>query len=196
MLPYRSALVLGLLALSFAPPQDTERPEGRSLASFRAEERERLERELDGAWSLLSFTTDEGDVDPRDVRGFTTFHAGYMTLILQGREEVLRILRGPAPAYTIQGGAFHYRIGENLALQTASVLGFSNANREGTLEFEASNAVREYALRLEEDELQLSREPGITFVFRRMPPGEFPKAAIDALDRSRSGPADPRARGG
>ena len=199
MIPCRPALFLGLLALSLSPPrqdtppQDTERPAG-SIASFRAQERERIERELEGAWSLLSFTTDEGDVDPRDVRGFATFHAGYMTLILQGREEVRRLLRGPAPAYTIQAGAFRYRIGESLTLQTASVLGFSNGNREGELDFEPSNAVREYELRLAEDELELSREPGITFLFRRMPPGEFPASAIEAIDRARPGTPDPHAR--
>jgi hypothetical protein len=195
MLPGRSTLLLGLLALCFpAAPQDSgaERPAPRSLAAFRAEERQRLERELEGAWSLFTYTTDGGDVDPRDARGFATFHQGYMSLILQAREQVQRLLRLPGPEYTIQAAGFRYRVSEDLALQTASVLGFSNANADRELEFESTNAAREYELRLVRDELVLSR-PNATFTFRRMPAGEFPASAIESLDRSRSGsvPPDP-----
>ncbi len=194
MTAYRSSFLLGLAALSFsATPQDSPRPEPLSLAAFRDAERARLEREIEGAWTLFSFASDLGEVDPRDVRGFATFHAGFMTLILQGREEVPRLLRGPGPEYTLQAGAFRYRLGENLALQTASVLGYSNANAAHALEFEAPNAVREYEVQLVRDELVLGRAPGVRFTFRRTPAGEFPSAAIEALDRARAGFVDPSA---
>ncbi len=179
--------VLLALILPSAGPQDPAGQEPVPITAFRQKERQRLEKELEGAWMLTSFETSEEYIDPRDIRGFASLHAGFMTLILQGREPVQSLLGGPDVEYTIQAGAYRYRVSENLTFQTASIMGYSNANPDGELEFDASGDAREYTLKLAGDELTLIREGGNRFVLSRLRSGAFPKTALDALDRARAG---------
>lgn len=185
----RSGLFTVLLALVLpsAGPQEPAGQEPVPITAFRQRERQRLEKELEGAWMLTSFQTTQEYVDPRDVRGFADFHAGFMTLILQGREPDLSLLRGAVVNYTIQAGAYRYRVSENLTLQTATIMGYSNANALGELAFDASGDAREYTLRLADDELTLIREGGNQFVFSRLRSSAFPNTAIEALERARAG---------
>jgi len=206
----RNVLLLGTLLSLFAglarlepgrapaqdPAQDEQdEPEGPvlpGLTAFSAREARRLEQEIEGVWLLTSFEPRDRVVDPRDVRGYASFQDGFMTLLLQGRglDPTAFIARSPT-YFAVEAGLHRFRISPELTLQTAAVMGYTNANDEGVLAFDRSGATREYTISVEDGELTLTRSRSSRFTFRRLPGGaEFPIEAIQAIERGRMGIVD------
>ncbi len=186
-------LVAGLVPATLQDPVEDEREEQEEglppFTAFRESEARRLEQKIRGVWILTLFESAEAVIEQRDARGFANFQDGFMTLIFQGRWFQSSFL-GRAPVqFAIQAGAYRYRISPQLTLQTATVMGYSNANEDRVLTFERSRQAREYTVELkeEEDELVLSHPLGHRFVFARLRATDFPPEAIEALERSRMG---------
>ena len=182
-------VVLGGLLATLGPATSRQEPpaqEAAPITAFREQERARIETEIEGAWILTAYQTDQTNVDPRDVRGFATFVDGYMSLVIQGRQVTESMLRGRGLAFRVQGAVFRFRIADNGRFQTSSVFGYTNATEDGGLEFERPDEVREYTMHLEGGELTLERGP-IRFTFRKVESTEFSQSALDALDRLHTG---------
>jgi len=66
-------------------------------------------------------------------------------------------------------------------------VGFTNANEQRRLDFQAPLDPHEYRITVANDELGLTRMDGRTFRFRKLERGEFSQKSIDRLTRLRSG---------
>jgi hypothetical protein len=182
-IPIIAALVC--LPLAAHPWQDDEEPGSRDPFTALAErESLRIEEEIEGAWIMMGYQHPGAVIDPTDTRGFFVFHDGYMTLTLQARKQTMGIFR-ERTEYTVQAGAYRYRIDRGRRLQTAGLMGFSNATPGGDLDFENVVQPEEYDILLAGQDLTLTRPDGRVFQFRRMERTEFPQDAVERLDRLR-----------
>jgi hypothetical protein len=161
---------------------------GHPIVRYPREEQERLSREIEGSWILMSFEEpNEEAMDDSALDGFATFHEGFLTMIIQGSALETRFLGRVREHLFVQGGAYRYRFNELTDLQTASVVSFSNTNPDGDLAREPAGSAGEYQVRLQDDELSLRNESGGVLTFRRVKAGEFPESAIQTLERRRGG---------
>jgi len=159
------------------------RPGG--VAVFRKNQRERIEEDLVGAWNLIRYDRHSKLVEQGNVRGFVMFQEdGFMTMTLQLRALEPDIF-GNTLQFYIQSGAYRYRVSEQLRLQCATIMGYSNANERTQLRFEPASFPREYDVTVTKNELILRRFDGDTMTFHRMQENVFPQRAIDVLERTR-----------
>lgn len=149
---------------------------------YRIERRAELEEKIESAWTLVEFRQVDVPVDQRNVQGFAMFQDGFMTITLMARRVVDGFL-GAQTQYGVQGGAYRYRISEQLKLQVSTVHGFTNLNAENAMGLERVGNAREYRIDLKNDTLTLERVDGSRFIFRRTTAGEFPESAIEKLRR-------------
>ncbi len=177
---------LPLLLLAAQDPQDDKVDLRDPLRAFREDESARIEKELQGAWILLDYANPAVVIDQQDVRGFVMFHGGYMTLSLQARENVPGRF-GPQKSYTVQSGAYRYRIEDGQHLQTDGVVGFISAEGTNGFDFHSVLQPTEYEVRVAAGELSLTRIDHRTFTFRRLEPSEFSASSIEKLHRLRAG---------
>ena len=77
----------------------------------------------------------------------------------------------------------HMRIDPLGFLQTENVMGFDNS--EGVLLNETTDLAEEYLVTLQDGELVLRRNDGVTLTFRSATAGEFPEEAIQAIQSRR-----------
>src|SRR5262245_37094940 len=99
-----SALALCACAL-FLPAKEQQKQEpeiGSPVARFLAEEKKRIEKEIEGNWILLRFESPDVVVDAREARGFATFCGGFLSMTLMGHQ-VRPGFFGPRPVYYIYG---------------------------------------------------------------------------------------------
>ena len=181
--PLLSLGLAGLLTLSFVQEEEIKRPLG--FSGFKETEKERIEEEIEGTWMLLEYKSPREVLPRNQYAGFASFQNNFfsMTLRLSGTK---RGIFADRPATVVQAGVHRYRLSNDLRLQTATVMGFSNENDDFELEIEPSAYPREYQVSLKEDQLSLRRADGLEFVFRRADSdGYFPRKAADALERNR-----------
>ena len=183
------AFFLGLPLLPLAIQDEGEQVQQEprnAFTAFQEEESARLEKAVQGAWLLMDYQTTAFVIDPEDVRGFVMFYDGFMTLTLQAREESGGFF-GTALEYTFQSGAYRYRIVDGVHLQVVGMIGFTNANEERELDFQAPLEPHEYVMTVADNELGLTRMDGRSFRFRKLERGEFTESSIDRLNRLRTG---------
>ena len=160
-----------------APP----RPAG--LPGYRLASRETIAKEIEGTWMLLEYTNPREVLARNQYSGFVSFQNGFFTILLRYRT-LERGLLGDRPETTVQAGVHRYRISGGNALQTATVLGFSNES--GDVEVEPGSFPREFDVDLQQDVLTLRRWDDVAFRFRRVDgTNTFPSKAADALERNR-----------
>ncbi|MEW6071637.1 MAG: hypothetical protein AB1726_03445 [Planctomycetota bacterium] len=177
-------LPLAPLALHF--PQEEKPARRNPLTAFQEDESARIDRELQGAWVLMEYKHPDILVPPEDARGFLLVHDGFLALSLQGREDrpgYFRMRR----EYTVQAGGYRYQILDGLHLQTAGLVGFSNANADGELDFRTALAPTEYLVTVAGDELTLVSLDHRAFRFRRLERSALPSQTTDLLNRLRAG---------
>lgn len=153
---------------------------------FKERENRRIERDIQGAWTLTDYLRPDTVVPRSDVQGFAIFEDGYMMFTFQAVEDSEDFFFAEEQ-YVVQSGAFRYRMFDGYLLQVAGLVGYTNANEDYELEFGTIKIPREYRVNLKGDRLELKRTSGIGFVFRRMGDSQFPRSAIDQLQRQRSG---------
>ena len=180
-----SSLPLFLLAARY--PQDDKVDLRDPLRAFQEDESARIEKELQGAWLLMDYANPAVVIDQEDVRGFVMFHDGYMTLSLQARENAAGFLR-PKTNYTVQSGAYRYRIADGRNLQTDGLVGFISAEQTGGFDFRSPLEPTKYEVQVAGGELKLTRIDHRTFTFRRLERSEFSPSAIEKLNRLQAGP--------
>ena len=181
-------LLAGILACLPQDPGSEPDPEGQDEASeappfvsYREREMARLEDDVQGAWILLSYETPRQLLDRRDVQGFATFKDGRLVLILQAVGEGDRLL-GPELTYAIHAGVHHYRVSPQLALQTSAIME-QVVHPDDDPPLGEPATLREYNLRVLNDELVLTHLDGTRMVFRRTRAGTFPLATTEELAR-------------
>jgi hypothetical protein len=165
------------------PPAAQEKP---SLAAFKAEKRERIEKGLEGVWMLLTYDPPNTMFDAHDVQGVAMFHEGYLSLNVMA-QTFQREFLGDGVQLFIQGGAHRYRVDEFLRLQTAAIMSFHNFDDDEEIEVETSGSPREYEVELDEDgkTLTLTKSDGAVLKWTKLGETEFPADSADALDRVR-----------
>lgn len=194
MRPASSAFLVGLAALGLlsAAPQDPVPQKGEDLdilapfTAYREEEKARMEEEIQGAWRLNMLETPSERFDDRVIQGFALFYDGYMALVLQGEQQVEGFLTVDQREYRLQAGIYRFQFSNQLTLQTASVMGFSNADAFDLI-FERLDEPREFLVDLNERELRLNHPNGHWLVFEHMDTSIFPEEALRALERKRAG---------
>lgn len=90
-----------------------------------------------------------------------------------------------------QAGLHHWRISDELRLQTSSMISHTNMNQR--LEFEPPGTVREYALEFDLDGpgLTLRRPDGTTLYFERNETTVFPETSIKRIEAYKAGGIPP-----
>ncbi len=182
----------GLLALPagaalFQDPEDPpveEAPTEGTLARQRYDQRQQIEKDLEGAWLLTYYQPAVGVFDQNNVQGFAIFYGGYLSLTLQAQTFEAEFL-GPGHQAYVQGSAHRYRISDQLELQTAAIMGFHNLNEDEEIMFEVPTGAREYRVSVDGEKLELTRVDGARFLFSRLGETEFPTEAADFLDTTR-----------
>lgn len=185
-------LLAGLLSTSFFParPQDEQETEKKkrvnAVTSFFQGEAERLDEEIEGSWMLMEYL-DPDEIPLEDsVSGFATFHEGFLTWFVAVDAVEQRFFRMRAHVF-FRSGAFRYRFDEQATLQLASVMSFTNDTEDTELEREPAGLAFEYYCKLEDGLLELRDTEGVVMSFRKIEAGEFPEAAIRAIESRRSG---------
>ena len=178
---------LPLLLLAARNPQEGKVDLRDPLRAFREDESARIEKELQGAWILMDYAIPAMVIEQEDVRGFAMFHDGYMTLSLQAREDVPGLFR-PKTNYTVQSGAYRYRIEDGRSLQTDGLVGFLSSEETSGFDFRRVLEPTEYEVQVAGGELKLTRIDHRTFTFRRLERSEFSPSAIEKLNRLQAGP--------
>ena len=154
------------------------------FTSYRLAEQKRISEGIQGVWTLASFDGGVDQLGPGDIQGFAAFVDGHMTLALRSQNDPPEFFFDSTPEYTIQAGAYRYRISPELELQTSTVMGFSNATETGQLDVEVTFEAREYTPLLDGNLLTLTNTVrGVSFTFMRTGGGsEFPQQALDVLE--------------
>ena len=155
-----------------------------NLHTFRKSEKERMEELIVGTWLLVRYDRQGVIVEQSKVRGFVTFYGGYMSMSLE-LLALREVIFGANEQTYIQSAVNRYRFSETNFLQTATLMGFTNANRTARVRSAPENYPREYEVTVSEDELVLRRHDGDMLTFRRVEGGDFPQKAVDLLDRTR-----------
>ncbi len=185
--PRYLALLLPLLpALAWQESQDPTQEKTPPFTAFAEQEQARLEAELPGIWTIVAFEQPGRPIDQSRVQGYIFFQDGFASITLQARTIETGIL-GPERAIWYQGTVHRYRISELRKLQFASVMGFSNLNPAGTVEFTGNSYAREHDVVLQDNELTLTSEVGGRMVLRRVGNTRFPESAIDFLRKNPGG---------
>ncbi len=155
------------------------------VTRFYREEQERLSKGIEGSWILMTYHDPDGAIGEDVLSGFATFHAGFLTLMIQAAGVRARFLRQVAQQYYVQAGSHRYRIDPLGFLQTSTVMGFSNSFDDFEVFPEPAGFTREYSIELTEAELALRRPDGTILTFRRVEAGEFPVEAIEQIEGKR-----------
>ena len=154
------------------------------MARFQEDEQKRLTEEIEGSWILLDYVDPtEVVLDDIETQGFATFHDGFMQILLTEPGVRLRLFRRAVDDLWVWSGAYRYRIDPLGFLQTQSVMGFDNS--DGLLLTEDSGLAEEYLVTLQDGELVLRRNDGITYTFRSATAGEVPMDAIQEIESRR-----------
>lgn len=178
---------LACLSLAALAPQDEEEETldlRDPFARHAQTENARLEKELEGSWMMMTYHHPGTLIDPADAKGFLIFSDGYLSLTLQARQKSQGFFT-ERTEYTIQAGAYRYRVSEGRLLQTVGIIGFSNSNPGGDLDFRSVILPEEYQILLTKGLLTLTCPDGRSFRFRRMERTAFPENAVDHLYRLR-----------
>jgi len=184
-------LWIGLLA-TLGPtsrPQEEKEKQKKSknpVTRFFDAESERLEKEVEGTWTLFDYTDPRALAIDDVASGSATFHDGFLTLILAMNTFEQRLFR-VREFLALDAGVYRYRFDEQASLQLASVMSYTNDTEDGQMEHEPSGAVAEYFTSLDDGVLELRDREGIVYSFRKIAAGDFPESAIRKLDRRRSG---------
>ena len=164
--------------------QEQEEDRRSPMARFQDDEQKRLTEGIEGSWVLLDY------IDPTEVvlddiqtQGFATFHDGFMQILMTEPGVRLRLFRRAVDDLWVWSGAYRYRIDPLGFLQTQSVMGFDNS--DGLLLSEDSGQAEEYQVLLQDGELVLRRNDGVTYTFRSATAGEFPVEAIQDVESRR-----------
>jgi hypothetical protein len=173
-------------------PQDQEKEKeppkkGLNAATrFFEGEAERLTKELDGSWMLLSYTDPQTPVGTDTASGFLTFHDGYLTWLV-AVDAVEKTFFGRRSLLILDTGAYRYRIDEQANLQLSAILSFTNNNETGDITPDAPGLAFEYIAKIEDNVLELRDNEGIVLAFRKVEAGEFPDSAARQIEKGRSG---------
>jgi len=186
-IPVALALI-PLASLARGRPQDPDKPRQKApgLTSLVDEKRERLEKELDGVWMLVSFDPGEGFFDSRNVQGVLMISDGYLSLNVMA-EQLARELFGPEVMLFLQGGAYRYRIDEFARMQTASIMSYHNFEDFREFVVEPSGTPREFMVDLDEsgEMLKLIKPDRSILSFVKLGETQFPEDALNTLNRAR-----------
>lgn len=177
---------LPLLAWQDAPPPTSDKTP--PFTAFAAKEKARLEAELPGIWTIVTYEAPGRAIDQQRVQGYILFQDGFVSITLQAQSLEQGVLGQELEIY-FQGTVHRYRVNELLKLQFASVMGFSNMNEEGAIELIGNSYAREHQISLRDNLLTMTNEAGGRMVLRRVGKSDFPQTAIDFL---RTRPADGR----
>ena len=164
------------------------KPRLNPMTAFKESEMERLTEELEGAWMMMTYRNADDFLAAENYRGFAMFQDGLVTILFYGRQEIIQLLTGIGTEYTLSSVVARYRVGPQLTLQLAGMLGFSNANEYSELRFDAASINSEFNVSIDDDILTLQHLDGRHFTFRKTQGGGFPKQAIRRIEGSRSLP--------
>jgi hypothetical protein len=189
LVPLALLLALPLLPQEPAPggdPAPEEEAPRSGFDAFFADERARIEKEIEGTWVLQEFQPADFLFDAENIRGVAMFRDGYLSLNIMAQTFVPEFL-GDGGQLWVQGGAHRYRISEFLELQTAVVFAFQNLSDDEELVVEASGTPREYRVDIDAEgaTLTMTNTDGARLVWSRMAPTEFPVGSLDALEQLR-----------
>lgn len=148
----------------------------------RLEQIEVLEKEIQGAWTLNRFLPGGSHNPIGPARGFAIFRDGYATIVIHAVDNT-----NLEDDSLYQTGVLHYRIDENLRLQTATIIGHSNFG--GNFGFEERWTPREFRIRIAEQIMVLERPDGARLQFLHAGKSAFPEGSFDLM-REASGRAD------
>lgn len=166
-----------------APPVAPDSPRA-ALALKQAE----LGQSIQGLWNLVRFEHATNPAPPANLAGLLSIDRHVLSFISH-----IQLLEGTVfdNLRQFQGGLHHWRISEELRLQTASLLSHTNMN--GKLEFEPQDTLREYELEIDllGTSLTLVRPDRSRLYFERVPEPYFPERAIEKFDALRSGVLTP-----
>ena len=165
--------------------EETLEPAG-SFANFYATERERLEAEIEGVWTLQFYEAPNAVFQQKNVQGMAVFLDGYLSLSITMQtynEEFL----GDGGQFYVQAGSHRYQFSEFLELQTASMMAYHNFDDESSITFEAAGVPREYAIDMDEEGLsfKMTRADGTALTWSRLNKTEFPEESVDYLNNAR-----------
>lgn len=148
----------------------------------RLEQIDFLEQQIQGAWTLNRFLPGGSHNPIGPARGFALFRDGYATIVVHAVQNTE--LEDEA---LYQTGVLHYRIDENLRLQTSTIMGHSNFG--GDFAYEMRWMPREFRIQIVEQIMVLERPDGARLQFQRAGQSAFPRDSLD-LVREQSGKAD------
>lgn len=145
----------------------------------RKQQREMLEKGLEGGWNLIQYIDDQALAGSVELDGFAVFSRGYFAISLQGLElDPFNYQDFPL----FQSGIHNYRIGPFGKLQTSTII--SSSNMSGFVDFEIEGSVREYDVEFFADEMTIRTGEGTRFVWAKVEESDgeqFPLAAIELL---------------
>lgn len=183
--------LLGLTAALFAPAtlrDPRQEPSPESPRGALAIQQEQLSERLRGLWTLVRYEPPVRSnwrsavvasllVEERALAFFCHVDRLDATLFDQKLE--------------FQAGLHHWRISDELRLQTSSLISHTNMNQG--LEFEPPGTVREYALEFDLDGpgLSLRRPDGTALFFERNVTTVFPESSIKRIDAFKAGGIPP-----
>jgi hypothetical protein len=176
-------------ALLQEPPVDQEPPPAPipspdSPRAALALKQEELSKSLVGLWNLVRFEHSTSQPPPATLAGLLSIDEHVLTFISH-----IQLLDGTVfdNLRQFQGGLHHWRISEELRLQTASLLSHTNMN--GKLEFEPQDTLREYEFEVDllGTSLTLVRPDRSVLYFDRVPEPLFPERALEKFEALRSG---------
>ena len=182
------AVLLSLPLLAQDPPgeQDGADEPQPGLASLHEQQRERVQKEIEGTWLLMEYRPANALFHPENIRGVAMFRDSYLSINIAAQTFDPEFLGDGRQLY-IQGGAHRYRINEFGELQTAAIVAYQNLADEEEVVTEPAGYPREYQVDLSDDggELTLISPGGGSLRFSRMEPTEFPVESLDALNAAR-----------
>jgi hypothetical protein len=165
------------------PPAPPDSPRA-ALALKQAE----LSQSIQGLWNLVRFEHATDPAPPANLAGLLSIDRHVLTFMCH-----IQLLEGTIfdNLRQFQGGVHHWRISDELRLQTASLLSHTNMN--GKLEFEPQDTLREYELEIDllGTGLVLVRPDRSRLYFERVPEPFFPERAVEKFDTLRSGLTPP-----
>lgn len=137
-----------------------------------------------GAWRLVSMQPAPPAAAYLQVNGVLLVDEHLLSLIAQARPDPVRTRRTQD---VVQSGVYYWRIGPQLTLEMASVLGHHNASESGAIEGVPAFEPREYEISILGRRLVLSKRDGTRLEFDRFDVNAFPPEASRYIDALRTG---------